>query len=90
MGGVLGPLRVKGVRNVRKEGRNSSDSGRNSRSSKSERCGVRDSCEDWETLKNMMRARLYQGTGSIEEYHKEMKMNLLRAQIRESEEVTMA
>ncbi|RDX97898.1 hypothetical protein CR513_19274, partial [Mucuna pruriens] len=33
--------------------------------------------------------RLYQGTRSVEEYHKEMEMNLVRAQIRESDEVTM-
>ncbi|RDX82570.1 hypothetical protein CR513_36618, partial [Mucuna pruriens] len=38
----------------------------------------------------MMIVRLYQGTRSIEEYHKEMEMNLVQAQIRESEEATMA
>ncbi|RDY09969.1 hypothetical protein CR513_05585, partial [Mucuna pruriens] len=62
--------------------------------------------KDWEALKTVMRARfvpstytkdlhdrlqrLYQGTRSIEKYHKEMEMNLVRAQIRESKEALMA
>ncbi|RDY04986.1 hypothetical protein CR513_11216, partial [Mucuna pruriens] len=34
--------------------------------------------------------RLYQGSRSVEEYHKKMEMDLMRAQIRESEKATMA
>ncbi|RDX63040.1 hypothetical protein CR513_58567, partial [Mucuna pruriens] len=34
--------------------------------------------------------RLHQGLYSMEEYHKKMEMDLLRAQIKESEEATMA
>ncbi|RDX88940.1 hypothetical protein CR513_29396, partial [Mucuna pruriens] len=60
----------------------------------------------WRDLKNLIRKRfvppsyardlhnklqrLYQGSKSVEEYHKEMKMNLIRAQIRESEEAILA
>ncbi|RDY13682.1 hypothetical protein CR513_01362, partial [Mucuna pruriens] len=34
--------------------------------------------------------RLYQGSRSVEKYHKEMEMDLMKAQIREGEEATMA
>ncbi|RDY13634.1 hypothetical protein CR513_01391, partial [Mucuna pruriens] len=33
--------------------------------------------------------RLHHGPYSVEEYHKEMEMDLLRAQIKESEEASM-
>ncbi|RDY13241.1 hypothetical protein CR513_01872, partial [Mucuna pruriens] len=68
------------------------------------RRGVRDPCEDLVALKRFMRGRfvptshtrdlhnklqmLYQGTRSVEEYHKEMEMDLMKAQIRESKEAT--
>ncbi|RDY04687.1 hypothetical protein CR513_11573, partial [Mucuna pruriens] len=68
--------------------------------------GEKDPCESWKALKCFMRARfvppsytrdlhnksqrLYQGSRSVEEYHKEMGMNLMRDQIRESEEATLA
>ncbi|RDX88679.1 hypothetical protein CR513_29698, partial [Mucuna pruriens] len=61
--------------------------------------------EGWRDLKRLMREtfvpssyiwdlhvklqRLHQGPYSVEEYHKEMKMDLLRAQIKESEEATV-
>ncbi|RDY14428.1 hypothetical protein CR513_00502, partial [Mucuna pruriens] len=70
------------------------------------RRGKTDSCEDWVALKHLIShrfvppsysrdlhkklQRLYQGSRSVEEYHKEMEMNLMRAQIIESEEATLA
>ncbi|RDY13234.1 hypothetical protein CR513_01877, partial [Mucuna pruriens] len=69
------------------------------------RVDIRDPCKDWVALKKMMRdrfvlpsytrdlynelQRLYQGSRSMEEYHKEMEIGLMRAQIRESEEGRM-
>ncbi|RDX71212.1 hypothetical protein CR513_49475, partial [Mucuna pruriens] len=55
--------------------------------------GEKDSCEDWVALKRLMRnmdldnkfQRLYQGSRSVEEYHKKMKMDLMRVKIRENE-----
>ncbi|RDX99733.1 hypothetical protein CR513_17177, partial [Mucuna pruriens] len=40
-------------------------------------------------LHNKLR-RLYKGSKSVEEYHKEIEMDLMRAQIRESEKATLA
>ncbi|RDX93073.1 hypothetical protein CR513_24717, partial [Mucuna pruriens] len=70
------------------------------------RWGIKDPCKDWVALKRMMRdrfippsytwdlhnkhQRIYQGSRSVEEYHKEMEMDLMRAQIREREAATMA
>ncbi|RDX75048.1 hypothetical protein CR513_45123, partial [Mucuna pruriens] len=70
------------------------------------RRGGKDPSEDWVSLKCLMRhkfvqpsyirdlhnklQRLYQGSKSVEEYHKEMEMDLMRAQIREREEATLA
>ncbi|RDX91473.1 hypothetical protein CR513_26544, partial [Mucuna pruriens] len=54
------------------------------------RRGIIDMYENWEALKNIMKARLYQESRSVDEYDNEMEMNLVRAQIRESEEATMA
>ncbi|RDY01359.1 hypothetical protein CR513_15324, partial [Mucuna pruriens] len=70
------------------------------------RSDKRGPCEGWRDLKRLIRERfvpssyirdlhiklqrLHQGPFSVEEYHKEMEMDLLRAQIKESEEVTMA
>ncbi|RDX68984.1 hypothetical protein CR513_51960, partial [Mucuna pruriens] len=48
------------------------------------RKGIIDPCEDWYDLKRMMRKR------SMEEFHKEMEMIMVRAWIREKEEVTIA
>ncbi|RDY01004.1 hypothetical protein CR513_15731, partial [Mucuna pruriens] len=69
------------------------------------RIDVIDPCENCVYLKRIMRKtfvppsymrnlhnklqRLYQGTKSVEEYHKEMDMNLMKAQIRETGEATM-
>ncbi|RDX96233.1 hypothetical protein CR513_21141, partial [Mucuna pruriens] len=63
------------------------------------RHGIRDQCENWEALKHVMKARfvpptytkdLHNKLQSIEDYHKEMEMDLMNTQIRESEEDTMA
>ncbi|RDX80875.1 hypothetical protein CR513_38509, partial [Mucuna pruriens] len=70
------------------------------------RKGIEEPCESWYNLKGMVRKRyvpssyerdihhklqsLYQGSRSVEEFHKEMEMTLLRAQIREREEATIA
>ncbi|RDX73947.1 hypothetical protein CR513_46359, partial [Mucuna pruriens] len=70
------------------------------------RRGEKYPCEDWVALKKLIRnrfvppcytmdlhnklQRLYQGSRSVEEYHNEMEMDLMRAQIRESEETTLA
>ncbi|RDX83851.1 hypothetical protein CR513_35188, partial [Mucuna pruriens] len=60
------------------------------------RKGMRDPFESWGALKRLMRERfvpsyysrdLYQ---SVEGYHKEIEMNLMKAQIEESWEATMA
>ncbi|RDY11915.1 hypothetical protein CR513_03351, partial [Mucuna pruriens] len=63
-------------------------------------------CEGWRDLKHLMKERfvpssyiwdlhvklqrLHQGSYSVEEYHTEMEMDLLRTQIKENEEVTIA
>ncbi|RDX99586.1 hypothetical protein CR513_17340, partial [Mucuna pruriens] len=70
------------------------------------RRGRRDPCESWASLKRMMRERfmpsyytsdlynelqrLYQGSKSVEEYHKKMEIDLMKAQIEETKEATMA
>ncbi|RDY14452.1 hypothetical protein CR513_00498, partial [Mucuna pruriens] len=70
------------------------------------RRGRRDHYESWVSLKRMMRERfvlsyyirdlynklqrLYQGSKSVEKYHKEMEMDLMRAQIEETRNATMA
>ncbi|RDY01383.1 hypothetical protein CR513_15289, partial [Mucuna pruriens] len=70
------------------------------------RRGEKNPCENWEALKRLMRARfvpssynknihnklqrLYQRARSVKEYHKEIEMNLIRAQIRECKEATLA
>ncbi|RDX63352.1 hypothetical protein CR513_58226, partial [Mucuna pruriens] len=70
------------------------------------RKGIEETCESWYDLKRMMRKRfilslcerdihhklqsLYQGSRRMEEYHKEIELTLLRAQIREREEATIA
>ncbi|RDY03030.1 hypothetical protein CR513_13433, partial [Mucuna pruriens] len=54
------------------------------------RKGEKDPCEDLIALKRLIRNRLYQGSRSVEVYHKEMEMDLIRAQIGESEEDTLA
>ncbi|RDX80177.1 hypothetical protein CR513_39310, partial [Mucuna pruriens] len=41
-------------------------------------------------FRHLILNRLYQGSKSVEEYHKEMEMVLLRAQLREGEEATIA
>ncbi|RDX62328.1 hypothetical protein CR513_59352, partial [Mucuna pruriens] len=58
------------------------------------RKGVRDPSDDWVAMKGLMKGifippytrdlhnklkRLYQGSKSVEEYHKEMEMDLMRA-----------
>ncbi|RDX95630.1 hypothetical protein CR513_21818, partial [Mucuna pruriens] len=68
------------------------------------RRGIVEPCESYYDIKRLMRKRfippyerdlhnklqrLYQGSKSVEEYHKEIDIDLLRAQVRESEEVTM-
>ncbi|RDY08617.1 hypothetical protein CR513_07132, partial [Mucuna pruriens] len=69
------------------------------------RSDKRGPCEGWRDLKCLMRERfvpssyiwdlhvklqrLHQGPYSVEEYHKEVEMDLLRVQIKESEEATM-
>ncbi|RDX73445.1 hypothetical protein CR513_46939, partial [Mucuna pruriens] len=66
----------------------------------------RDPCESWGALKRIMRERfvpsyytrdlynklqrLYHGSKSVEEYQKEMKMDLMRAQIVESKKAIMS
>ncbi|RDX79914.1 hypothetical protein CR513_39604, partial [Mucuna pruriens] len=68
--------------------------------------GRRYPCESWESSKRMMRERFvpfyytrgpynklqtsYQSSKSVEEYHKQMEMDLIRAQAEEIMEVTMA
>ncbi|RDY04993.1 hypothetical protein CR513_11223, partial [Mucuna pruriens] len=59
--------------------------------------GIIKPCKSWYDLKRLMRKRfvpssynLYQGSKSVKEYQKEMEMNLLRSQIRERKETTMA
>ncbi|RDX74383.1 hypothetical protein CR513_45884, partial [Mucuna pruriens] len=70
------------------------------------RSRVIEPCESWKDLKRLMRKRFvppsytknlhnklqrfYQGSKSVEEYHMEMEMDLMRVQIRESEEATLA
>ncbi|RDY03257.1 hypothetical protein CR513_13175, partial [Mucuna pruriens] len=70
------------------------------------RRGEKDPCEDWVALKRLMRKRfvppsytkdlhnklqrIYQGSRSVEEDHKKMEMDLMKAQIRESEEAILA
>ncbi|RDX73452.1 hypothetical protein CR513_46946, partial [Mucuna pruriens] len=49
------------------------------------RRGMKNLSERWASLKRMMRERF-----SVEEYHKEMDMDLVRAQIEETKEATMA
>ncbi|RDY13946.1 hypothetical protein CR513_01068, partial [Mucuna pruriens] len=52
--------------------------------------GIKDLCEDWVALKKMMIDRLYQGFRNVEEYKKKMEIDLMRAQIKESEEAIIA
>ncbi|RDX77468.1 hypothetical protein CR513_42404, partial [Mucuna pruriens] len=54
------------------------------------RSRVIEPCESWKDLKHLMRKRLFQGSKNVKEYHKEMEMDLMRAQIRESVEATLA
>ncbi|RDY00239.1 hypothetical protein CR513_16596, partial [Mucuna pruriens] len=70
------------------------------------RRGIKDPCEDWATLKRMTKGRfvppsyasdlhnklqrLYQSSRHVEEYHKEMEIDLIRVQIRESNEAIIA
>ncbi|RDY09231.1 hypothetical protein CR513_06441, partial [Mucuna pruriens] len=57
------------------------------------RRGIIEPYESWYDLKRLMRKRFFylhmRGSKSVEKYHKEMEIDLLRVQLRESEEATI-
>ncbi|RDX69850.1 hypothetical protein CR513_50982, partial [Mucuna pruriens] len=60
---------------------------RNKRKERRERHGRKDEESREEELEM---SKLYQGSKSVQEYHKEMEMDLMRAQIRKSKKTTLA